>query len=165
MDTRYLPNTINMFIEDALYQDILRYMPIPTVDILFINSRDEVLLGKRNNEPLMWVYYIPGGRVNKWEISLHAAKRKAKEELAIDIDMSRLQYIGVYDDIFENSAFANISTHCIPVTYSYFLDPSEEDKVALGDRQHSDLQFFSFTDPSLHKSVKIRIADLEKIRK
>jgi colanic acid biosynthesis protein WcaH len=154
-----------MFIEDALYQDILRYMPIPTVDILFINSHDELLLAKRNNEPLMWVYYIPGGRVNKWEKSLHAAKRKTKEELGIDIDISRLQYIWVYDDIFENSAFENISTHCIPVTYAYFLDPSEEDQVALGDAQHSDWQFFSLTDPSLHEMVKMRIVDLRKIKK
>ncbi len=55
----------NMFIEKELYKDILRNMPIPTVDILFVNSQGELLLGKRNNEPLMGVYYIPGGRVNK----------------------------------------------------------------------------------------------------
>ena len=54
-----------MFIEKELYMDILRNMPVPTVDIVFVNSRNEFLLGKRNNEPLMGVYYIPGGRVNK----------------------------------------------------------------------------------------------------
>ncbi len=49
-----------MFIETELYKDILRNIPIPTVDILFMNSQKELLLGKRNNEPLMGVYYIPG---------------------------------------------------------------------------------------------------------
>ena len=54
-----------MFIEKELYKSILNCMAIPTVDILFINSKKELLLGKRNNEPLMGIYYIPGGRVNK----------------------------------------------------------------------------------------------------
>ena len=56
---------ISMFIEKELYVDIIRNMPIPTVDILFLNSQNELLLGKRNNEPLMGIYYIPGGRVDK----------------------------------------------------------------------------------------------------
>ena len=83
----------NMFIEKSLYMDILRNMPIPTVDILFLNSQNQILLGKRNNEPLMGVYYIPGGRVNKREISLDTARRKAKEELGIDVDIARLQFV------------------------------------------------------------------------
>ncbi len=41
-----------MFIEKELYKNILATMPIPTVDILFLNSKNELLLGKRNNEPL-----------------------------------------------------------------------------------------------------------------
>ena len=137
-------------------------MPIPTVDILFINSNKELLLGKRNNEPLMWVYYIPGGRVNKWERSIDAAQRKAKEELGIDIDILRLQFIWVYDDIFENSAFEGMSTHCIPVTYLYQLDETEESNLFLWDSQHSDLRFFSIDDPSLHDMVKIRLKDIKR---
>lgn len=155
----------NMFIEKDLYMSILRCMPIPTVDILFVNTEWKLLLGKRNNEPLMWIYYIPGGRVNKWEISLDTAKRKAFEELGIAIDVSGLRFIGVYDDIFENSAFEGISTHCIPVTYLYQLNTTEESTLSLWDSQHSDLRFFSLDDPSLHKMVKMRIMDMKKLLK
>lgn len=155
----------NMFIEKDLYMSILRCMPIPTVDILFVNTEWKLLLGKRNNEPLMWIYYIPGGRVNKWERSLDAAHRKAREELGIDIDISSLQFVWVYDDIFENSAFEGISTHCIPVTYLYRLNSIEESELSLGDSQHSDLRFFSLDDPSLHKMVKMRIRDMKKLLK
>ncbi len=151
----------SMFIEKELYIDILNCMPIPTVDILFLNSKNQILLWKRNNEPLMWVYYIPGWRVNKWEHSLDTAKRKAREELGIDIDSTRLQFIWVYDDIFENSAFEGISTHCIPVTYLYPLTLAEESQLSLWDTQHSDLRFFSLDDPSLHEMVKIRIQDMK----
>lgn len=65
MDMKSLLNMTNMFIEKEIYKDILIHIPIPTVDILFVNSQSKLLLGKRNNEPLMGVYYIPGGRVNK----------------------------------------------------------------------------------------------------
>ena len=155
----------NMFIEKSLYMDILRNMPVPTVDILFINSRNQILLGKRNNEPLMGVYYIPGGRVNKWERSLDAARRKSREELGIDIDISRLQFVWVYDDIFPNSAFADISTHCIPVTYMYRLDLDEELILSIWDAQHSDLRFFSLDDLSLHEMIDMRVRDLRKLLK
>lgn len=156
---------ISMFIEKELYVDIIRNMPIPTVDILFLNSQNELLLGKRNNEPLMGIYYIPGGRVDKWERSLDTARRKAKEELGIDIDISHLQFVWVYDDIFENSAFRDITTHCIPVTYLYRLDSDEELGLSLWDTQHSDLRFFSFDDPSLHEMVQMRIRDMRKVLK
>ncbi|MBC7504070.1 NUDIX domain-containing protein [Candidatus Gracilibacteria bacterium] len=154
-----------MFIEKSLYTDILRNMPIPTVDILFLNSQNQILLGKRNNEPLMGIYYIPGGRVNKGERSLDATKRKVFEELGINIDISRLQFVGVYDDIFENSAFDDITTHCIPVTYLYQLNSYEELELSLGDAQHSDLQFFSLDDPSLHEMVQMRVRYLRKLLK
>lgn len=154
-----------VFIPKEIYTTILEYMPIPTVDILFINSKNELLLARRNNEPLLGVYYIPGGRVNKWEASLDTAKRKAKEELGIDIDTKKLRFVGVYDDIFDNSAFAGISTHCIPVTYTYQLDIQEERQLSLADSQHSDLRFFSLDDPMLHEMVKMRIHDLYRILK
>ena len=165
MGMKYWLNMISMFIEKELYVDIIRNMPIPTVDILFLNSQNELLLGKRNNEPLMGVYYIPGWRVNKWERSLDTAKRKATEELGINIDISRLQFVWVYDDIFEGSAFADISTHCIPVTYLYQINSDEEPEIFLWDFQHSDLRFFSLDDPSLHEMVRMRAIDLRKLLK
>lgn len=153
-----------MFIEKELYKNILESMPIPTVDIIFLNSHNELLLCKRNNEPLLGVYYIPWGRVNKGETLTEAAKRKAKEELIIDIDISRLRFIeATYNDIFDNSAFENISTHCIPITYIYELNSHEESQFTLWDSQHSDLRFFSLDDPNLHAIVKLRVNDLKKI--
>lgn len=152
-----------MFIETELYKKILWCIPIPTVDIIFLNSQKQILLGKRNNEPLIGVYYIPGGRINKWETTIYAARRKAKEEMGLDIDTSRLQFIGaVYDDIFENSAFELVTTHCIPITYVYTLDKKEESQLSLWDNQHSDFRFFSLDDSVLHELVKLRIKDLKK---
>jgi ADP-ribose pyrophosphatase YjhB (NUDIX family) len=150
------------FIPKEIYTTILEYMPIPTVDILFLKSNWDILLAKRNNEPLKWVYYIPWGRVEKWEKSLDAAKRKAKEELGIDIDILKLIFLGIYDDIFDNSAFPGISTHCIPVTYSYQLSDEELREIHIGDAQHSDYRFFPQWSDELHPMVKLRIDNIKK---
>lgn len=156
-------NKVMGIIPREIYTTIVEYIPIPTVDLLFLNSQNQLLLAKRTNEPLKWVYYLPGGRVFKWERSIDTAQRKAQEELWINIDTGKLRFIGVYDDIFENSAFENISTHCIPVTYAYRLTLEEEWTLRLGDAQHSDFRFFDLGDESLHDMVKMRIADIDYI--
>lgn len=150
-----------MFIEKDLYIKILEVMPIPTLDILFLNSKNQLLLGKRVNEPLHWVFYIPWGRINKWETLLNAAKRKSYEELGLDIDIARLKFLWIYDDIFDNSAFEWVNTHCIPTTYYYQLNQEEEKNLNLGDGQHTELQFFDLEDSWLHKQVLLRIKDLK----
>lgn len=157
-----LPNMNSpKFLPKEIYTTILEHVPIPTVDILFLNAKKELLLARRNNEPLFWVYYIPGGRVYKGEKSIDAVKRKSQEELWVDIDTSRLRFIGVYDDIFDNSAFPGISTHCIPATYLYELNKQEESQLVLADTQHSDFKFFDLKDPSLHPMVKRRISHIK----
>jgi 8-oxo-dGTP pyrophosphatase MutT (NUDIX family) len=93
---------------------------------------------------------------------IQSAQRKAKEELSIDIDTQKLIFLGIYDDIFDESAFDAISTHCSPVTYVYRLNETEESLIA-PDIQHKDLQYFDLDDTSLHAMVKIRIKDIKKL--
>lgn len=155
-------NTINMFIEEPLYRTIIQTMPIPTVDILFFNTKGQILLGKRINEPLAGVYYIPGGRIHRWETLLDAAKRKAKEELSVDINVQKLKLVGIYDDFFHNSAFLD-GTHCIPVTYVYQMTELEEQSISIWDTQHSRIQFFDLDDPTIHHMVTLRIHDVRKL--
>jgi hypothetical protein len=69
--------------------------------------------------------------------------------------------LGIYDDIFDESVFDTVSTHCSPVTYVYRLNEAEESLIA-PDIQHKDLQYFDVDDTSLHAMVKIRIKDIKK---
>lgn len=50
---------------------------------------------------------------------LDSVKRKAYEELWLQVDDSRLTFLGVYDNIYNNSAFEWISTHCEAITFVY----------------------------------------------
>lgn len=152
-----------MYIENKLYKEIVDKMIIQTLDIMFFNENNQILLWLRNNPPLKWIYYIPWWRRNKNETILESAKRKAKEELWIDIDIKKLIFLWVYDDIFNNSIFENIWTHCSPITYIYRLNKEEEKKIIL-DFQHSDYKLFDINDKSLHEMVKIRINDLKNLK-
>ncbi|MFA7285058.1 MAG: DegT/DnrJ/EryC1/StrS family aminotransferase [Candidatus Absconditabacterales bacterium] len=152
-----------MFIPEELYRQIVENAVISTVDLLFLNSKNQLFLCYRNNEPLKDIYYIPGGRINKGEPMIQAACRKAKDEVGLDIDPTKLQFLGVYDDLLDNSTYPGVSSHYIPVTYVYRLSQQEEQHIGISDDQHSGHKFFDSEDNSLHPMVKKRIEDMKHL--
>lgn len=137
-----------MLINNDLYAQIIQHTVISTVDLLLINANNQILLWMRNNKPLQWAYYMPGGRIIKWETMIQAAYRKAKQEIGLDIDVSKLEFVWVYDDMFEDSEFDS-SCHCMPVTFAYRLSSTEESAMSL-DAQHESMIFTEYDDRSLH---------------
>ena len=150
-----------MYIEDDLYKKVLEKTIVQTLDLIFLDEQNNILLWLRNNNPLKWVYYISWWRRYKNETILESATRKSKEELWLDIDTNKLIFLWVYDDIFDDSIFENVWTHCSPITFVYKLDKNEEKNLNL-DSQHSDFKFFDIDDGSIHDMVKIRIDDMKK---
>ena len=67
--------------------------PLATVDIV-IESGDGIVLVRRRNPPLGWA--LPGGFVDPGESVAHAARREAKEETGLDVELTEL--LGVYSD-------------------------------------------------------------------
>lgn len=67
--------------------------PLPTVDAI-IETPSGVILIERKNFPYGWA--IPGGFVEYGETVENAAKREAKEETGLDIELIHL--LGVYSD-------------------------------------------------------------------
>ncbi len=67
--------------------------PVPTVDII-IELAQGVVLIERKNEPFGWA--IPGGFVDYGESVEKAAKREAKEETSLDVELVRQFH--VYSD-------------------------------------------------------------------
>jgi hypothetical protein len=151
-----------MYINNELYKEIIDKTIVQTIDIVFFNDKNEILLLYRNNSPLKWIYYIPWWRRLKNETILESAKRKSLEELWINIKEDKLKFLWIYDDILNDSIYENISTHCSPITYLYNLSKDEEKSINL-DGQHSDFKFFSINDSNLHFMVKIRINDIIKL--
>ncbi len=70
---------------------IKRRNPIPTVDIIIEikqeNGREGIVLVERKNPPYGWA--LPGGFVDYGESLEEAARREAKEETSMEIELQR----------------------------------------------------------------------------
>ena len=69
--------------------------PLLTVDII-IEYQGKIVLVRRMNEPHKGHYALPGGFVDVGETVENAARREAKEETGLDIDIEIV--VGVYSD-------------------------------------------------------------------
>jgi 8-oxo-dGTP diphosphatase len=69
--------------------------PALTVDLI-IQKGSQVLSVKRKNEPFKGYLSLPGGFVDEGERVEDAAKREAKEETSLDIQINAI--LGVYSD-------------------------------------------------------------------
>jgi 8-oxo-dGTP diphosphatase len=67
--------------------------PRPTVDVVIETERGIVLV-RRKNPPHGWA--LPGGFIDGGERADQAARREAKEETGLDVELTEL--LGVYSD-------------------------------------------------------------------
>ncbi len=70
--------------------------PIPTIDAIIHNDKNQILLIKRKNDPFMDYLSLPGGFVNYGEKVEDALKREVKEEVSLNIEP--LEILCVYSD-------------------------------------------------------------------
>jgi 8-oxo-dGTP diphosphatase len=68
--------------------------PRPTVDVIIEMEGGGVVLVRRRNPPHGWA--LPGGFVDGGESVATAARREAKEETGLDVELTEL--LGVYSD-------------------------------------------------------------------
>lgn len=88
-----------MIIDEMLYREILKVMPIACVDLVVVDKLGRVLLLKRTNEPAKNEWWFPGGRVYYLETRLDAATRKLREECGLE--SVELVEVGTFDVIVE----------------------------------------------------------------
>ena len=69
--------------------------PLLAADAVIL-FREGIVLIRRENPPFQGCYALPGGFVEMGERVEEAAKREAREETGLDIDL--LEMVGVYSD-------------------------------------------------------------------
>ncbi len=102
-------------IMNVLYGGWFQISPVLAADVLVINSKKEVLLIKRKNQPYGWA--VPGGFVDLYETMEHAAIRELAEETGIKADINKLQLLGIYSNPKRDTR-----GHTVSGVYVYFSD-------------------------------------------
>jgi len=110
------------------YRDIVKKMPIMTVDGIIL-YKDKYLLLKRKNEPLKGRFWTPGGRVYRGEKITDALIRKIKEECGIDIKIISL--MGFYEDFYPKNEFDIDYVHTVSFVY---MAIATSNKIILDDQ-------------------------------
>lgn len=126
-----------MILPEKDYKKVLDTMPVVCVDGLIINSQNQYLLVKRNNEPLKGEFWLPGGRLHKNELLETSIKRKIFEELGTEVSI--VKFLGYFEEFFDvTEQKTKGGFHAISFV---FLLKLLSDKISL-DNQASEWRWF-----------------------
>ena len=145
-----------MLISETLYQEILKVMPIPCVDLIVQNQAGHILMLKRSNEPAKGQWWFPGGRVHFGELRVEAAKRKLHEECGL-VEPCSITEIGTYDVLLSLSG-GNMS-HGITTVFHVIVD----NQILKIDKQSSDYKWENPGSWLRKLSDKFLIVNLQRL--
>ena len=123
-------------------------MPIPCVDIVVVHQ-NKALLVNRTNYPAKGEWWLPGGRVLKGELSVQTAKRKAREELGVDVLVGPL--VHAEETIF---LIGPTGTPVHTVNTCFYVSLVDSLSSLSVDHQHDDIRWIEKLDDSLHPYIK-----------
>jgi len=92
-------------IPGAAFNQIEKYMPFPSVDIVILQGR-KIILTKRTIRPYRGYWSLPGSVILKNEKMVDAVKRSAKQELGIEV--ANPTFVGNYETF---TKFRHYITH------------------------------------------------------
>jgi len=107
------------------FEKILKFMPIPTFDLIFYYPDKSVVIVKRKIEPYKNVWALPGLRMFKTESINDTLKRIAKQEIGLAIDPNKKEFVGQYVGKFKTEHNRQDISTC----YAIKLSKSENIKM------------------------------------
>jgi colanic acid biosynthesis protein WcaH len=132
-----------MFLEKQTFMTVIDNTPLVSIDLVVINEKDEVLLGRRLNRPAKGSWFVPGGRILKNEALADAFKRLTLEELSKQYLIENACLLGPYDHFYTECVFNNnISTHYVAIAYILKTNSNELNSLPVA-QQHSNYSWFA----------------------
>ena len=146
----------NPMLDARTFKTVIEHAPLVSIDVCLVCD-DQLLLGKRNNDPLKGEWFTPGGRIHKNEIWQHALLRIINDELGLwDTAVESFSVMGIWDHFYNNSALGqDISTHFVNLPH-YSVCKSKP-QIFLDD-QHLEFKWFDLsvvsTDEKFHRYTR-----------
>jgi colanic acid biosynthesis protein WcaH len=144
-------------ISEDQFSYIVRYAPLPSLDLIIRDSDRRVLVGLRTNEPAKSYYFVPGGVIRKNESIELAFARILRAETGCRASLSDARFLGVFQHFYSTNRFGDASygTHYIVLAYELRLDHRP---VILLDEQHSKSKWMADADlvsaSDVHENTK-----------
>jgi colanic acid biosynthesis protein WcaH len=151
---------MSAFIDQELYDQILRHMPIACVDVAIV-CNGCVLLVRRDDAPAKGAWWVPGGRVFKGETMRDTARRKAKEEVGLDCHIGPI--IHTAETIFPDGP-RGIPVHSINACFLLYPTHDVAAPTIRLDDHHAGWRWAQTVTDDLHPYVArcLRGAGLEE---
>ncbi|WP_436917657.1 GDP-mannose mannosyl hydrolase [Acinetobacter schindleri] len=143
-----------MWLPDETFKSVIQHTPLISIDLIVRNEQGEVLLGKRVNAPAKGCWFVPGGRVRKNETLDDAFVRLVKEELGIELGITRAdaKFLGVFEHFYDDCVFGDdITTHYIVLAYNIFINKNLRPNLT----QHSSYRWLIESDICLDNSIHL----------
>ncbi len=145
------------------FKIVVKNTPLFAIDLVVINSKQQILLGKRVNAPAKDYWFVPGGRVYKNETLDQAFHRVSQDELGINIERSQANFLGLYEHMYVDSVFdQETSTHYINATHYLYNDFNI---MNLPHSQHKEYVWMNITEilrrSDIHEYSKVFIPELK----
>jgi colanic acid biosynthesis protein WcaH len=127
------------------FKNVVRDTVLVALDLLLINERGEVLVGRRLNAPARNYLFVPGGRIMKGESVAAALQRVVMEEVGLNLSSDEFVLQGIYDHCYEDNCFGDpdISTQYVVIACRCRIRPGAS---VVADQQHESLRFVPIAD-------------------
>lgn len=136
------------------FVELLRGLPLVSVDLVLVRGGTEILLGLRTNRPAQGSWFVPGGRILKDEPRADALKRVAARELGIgNVAGLKPQLLGVFEHFYPDCFAGDIgvSTHYVVIAHRIDVQPGFD--VPGCDNQHAELRWWPIAEAAASTDV------------
>jgi colanic acid biosynthesis protein WcaH len=136
---------------------VVRYAPLPSIDLIIRDPDRMVLVGLRTNEPAKNCYFVPGGVIQKNETIELAFARILRAETGYFASQSDARFLGVFQHFYSTNRFGDpaYGTHYVVLAYELQLDYRP---AIILDAQHSESKWMAVPDlivaSDVHENTK-----------
>jgi colanic acid biosynthesis protein WcaH len=164
-------NKKSKYLSDRQFADLIKNGPLVSIDLIIRDQKDRVLLQYRPERPAKGYWFVPGGRIRKYEGFEEAITRIANDEIQrtfadIKIDPKKCRLLNVYKHHYEkdnkysdNTSFPdmrNEDTHYVSIAKDYKINQVGEDLC--GDDDNPKWKWWTINElicsGSVHKYTK-----------